>query len=86
MNANEINKNIEKLNALLPEQREALLSIIDNKINNDMEKILLRIDSNTKEMQSISKELNTKIDSIKWFFLSSVALTGLIIAAFKLFS
>ena len=43
MNANEINKNIEKLNALLPEQREALLSIIDNKINNDMEKILLRI-------------------------------------------
>ncbi len=86
MNANEINKNIEKLNALLPEQREALLSIIDSKINNDMEKILLRIDSNTKEMQSISKELNTKIDSIKWFFLSSVALIGLIIAAFKLFS
>ncbi len=79
MNANEINKNIEKLNALLPEQREALLSIIDIKINNDMEKILLRIDAN-------SKELNAKIDSIKWFFLSSVALIGLIIAAFKLFS
>lgn len=86
MDASEINKNVEKLSALNSEQREALLSIIDSKINNDMEKILLRIDSNTKEMQSISKELNTKIDSIKWFILSSVGLIGLIIAAFKLFS
>ncbi|TAG54948.1 MAG: hypothetical protein EAZ27_08015 [Cytophagales bacterium] len=76
INANEINKNVEKLSALNPDQREALLSIIDSKINNDMEKILLRMDSNTKE-------LNTKIDSIKWFILSSVGLISLIIATFK---
>ena len=74
MNANEINKNTEKLSNLSSEQKEAILNLIDSKINNDMEKVLLKmdamtkefnfkIDSNIKEMMFLNKELNIKIDS-----------------------
>ena len=97
MNSSGVNKNIQKLQELNEQHKEAILNIIDDKINSDMEKVLLKmdsmtkefnlkIDSNAKEMLSVSKELNTKIDSIKWFILSSVAIISLIIAAFKLFS
>lgn len=85
MKSNELNKQIQKLSDLSVEQKDALLTIIDSKIENDMERILLRIDANSKEIASIRNELNTKIDSIKWFVLSAMALLGLVMAILKFF-
>lgn len=78
MRVNELNKNIQKMANLNSEQREALLSIIDDKIENDMEKILLRIDA-------ISKEHNAKIDSIKWFIVSAMAFLGILMTILKFY-
>lgn len=58
--------------------KKRIVSIIYIKIENDMEKILLRMDA-------MSKEQNAKVDSIKWFIVSAMALLGLIMAVFKFF-
>ena len=96
MKASELNKQVQKMSELSSEQRDALLSIIDTKIESDMEKILSRIDANSKEIASISKEmtlridstakeLNTKIDSIKWFLISAFTIIGILITILKFF-
>ena len=75
MKASELNKNIEKLNSLSSEQKGAILNPIDIKINSDMEKFMLKLDGYNREM-------NAKVDSIKWFIITAFSLLG-IVAIFK---
>ena len=63
MKVNDLYKHIEKMLETNPQQNEALFGIIDIKIESDMEKILARIDANSKEIAYIGKEFAVKLDA-----------------------
>ena len=64
MKTNQLNKEIQKLN-LPDEQKSAILQIIDLKTEDNMEKVLNRMDLIQAEMRSIRDSLQSEIGSIR---------------------
>ena len=64
MKTNQLNKEIQKLN-LPDEQKSAILQIIDLKTEDNMEKVLNRMDLIQSEMRSIRDSMQAEIGSIR---------------------
>ncbi|WP_421805737.1 hypothetical protein [Flagellimonas sp.] len=56
----------EQVENLPKEQKMAILGIIDLKVDNDMEKVLQRIDSMNAEMKAEMRTMENKISVLYW--------------------
>lgn len=89
MELSELNKQIKSIKTN-EETKEALIKIIDLKIENDMDKILNKMDAMDNKvlnkidaMNSKINAANSKIDSIKWFIAIAITIAGILIALSK---
>jgi exosome complex RNA-binding protein Rrp4 len=78
MNLNEIDKNLEALDS----NKKALLNLIDIKIENDMEKVLNKMDLTLNEIKRVEDKMETQFKMLMWVMGILFAL----ILALKLFS
>ena len=65
MKTNQLNKEIQKLN-LPDEQKSAILQIIDLKTEDNMEKVLNRMDLIQAEIGSVRDSMRAEISGIKY--------------------
>ena len=56
----------EQLENLPKDQKMAILAIIDLKVENDMEKVLHKLDSMEKSMNSRFESMDTRITVLYW--------------------
>lgn len=78
MNLNEIDTNLEALD----NNKKALLNLIDIKIDNDMEKVLNKMDLTLNEIKRVEDKIETQFKMLMWVMGILFAL----IVALKLFS
>jgi exosome complex RNA-binding protein Rrp4 len=78
MNLNEIDTNLEALD----NNKKALLNLIDIKIENDMEKVLNKMDLTLNEIKRVEDKMETQFKMLMWVMGILFAL----IVALKLFS
>jgi|LakMenEpi03Aug12_release.lakeMendotaPanAssembly.Ray.scaffolds.fasta_scaffold184884_2 exosome complex RNA-binding protein Rrp4 len=78
MNLNEIDTNLEALDS----NKKALLNLIDIKIENDMEKVLNKMDLTLNEIKRVEDKMETQFKMLMWVMGILFAL----ILALKLFS
>lgn len=84
MKISKINQEADKI-ATKQEQKQAILTLIDEKIEHDMEKVLAKIDSRfdsiNNKFDSKLDSVNSKIDWLKWL-IGSIGF-AIVIAAIK---
>ena len=82
MNTHDLNASA---NALDEKNRQALLKVIDLKVEDDMEKILAKIDSKFAKIDSKFEHVESKIATVFWALGISTAVISILIAAMGVF-
>ncbi len=76
----------KQLQRLPTNQTEAVVALIDIKTEDDMEKVLNKLDSMSSRLEAMDSKfeaklnaMDSKINNIRWFIVGSVAVAGVVI-------
>jgi len=79
MNISDVSSNLEKI-PLPPDQKTAMLQLIDGKINNDMKEVIAEIRQLEKQIQLIHDKLSNEIKVVYWVVGIAMAVILFVVA------